>query len=72
MFFVFAEIQGLGLGGDALTGVIFEFAAFFFRHDHAFFHTQDLIFVNHRAVGTVKTGARYFFSEQHMYTSASK
>ena len=65
MLVVFTEIQRLGLGGNTLTGVVFELAALIGLHDHTALDAQDLIFVDLSSVGTVGAGAGHFLSEQH-------
>ena len=61
--FVFGKVQGLGLCGDPLAGVIGKAPAFAIDAYHAPFGTQDHFVIQFAAVGAVGAGTFDFLSE---------
>ena len=53
VFVVFAEIQGFGLGGDTLTGIVLELSAFFFFADYTTFGAKDEFLIDFGSVGAI-------------------
>ena len=65
MVIVFLEIDGLGLGGNTLTRVILELAAFLPTLHHTPLGAKKLIFFQASAVLAIFTAAGHLLSEQH-------
>ena len=65
VLFVFGKIQSLGLGGDALEGVVAEFPAVVTVPDDSLFGAEHHFLVHFRAEAAVLAGPLHLFSKQH-------
>ena len=70
-FVVFGKIQGFGLFGDPLAGIIFEAAALAFLRLETFLCTEDHSVFQTCTIQTVTAGTFDLLSKQHSDTSGS-
>jgi hypothetical protein len=62
---ILREIQCLGLCGDPLARIVFEFAAFRRLGYHTSFDAERLLIIQLCAVNAIFAGVGHFLSEQH-------
>ena len=68
--FVFGKIKGLCLGGNPFNRVVLEFSAAFVDGPHTGLAAKNLAALQFCAIHTVGAGAFYFFTKQHIISSA--
>ena len=69
LFFVFGKVQGLGLYGDSLAGVIGKTHTFIRVFPLSLFAAEDAVILGSGAVKTQTAAAIHFFAKKHIVTS---